>query len=230
MPNERQGGTHFFFHQVQAVAAIAAKALVAAVAGKGDGDVLARQLADPVGGDGGAVGVGFVIEPGQRVDEVEVVALDDVEEVIGAVAVGHHLGECRFVEGRVGKADGAGVDRGIRQAGHDGDHGTGIDAAGKEGAKRHFGNHPQADGFFQAVREFGAGVALADRVVEGEADIPVWSWFAERLATADKQGVRGREFPGALENGARFGNVAEGKIFFDGTGIDFALEAPMREQ
>ena len=117
MPNtglaqpERQGRAHLFFHQVQLVAAVAAEALVAAVAGKCDGNVLAGELADAVGGDGRTVGVGFVVEPGQGVDEVEVVAFDHVEVMVGLVAVGHHFGECGFVEGRVGKADGTGVDR-----------------------------------------------------------------------------------------------------------------------
>ena len=56
--------------------------------------MLARQLADAVGGDGGAVGIGLVVQPGQRVDQVEVVALDGLDVVVGVVAVGHHLREC----------------------------------------------------------------------------------------------------------------------------------------
>ena len=95
---ERQAPNAFFFHQVQLVAAIAAEAFIAAIAGKGDGDVFAGQLADAVGGDSRAVGVGFVVEPGRGVDEVEVVAFDHIEVVIGVVAVGHHFGEFGFVE------------------------------------------------------------------------------------------------------------------------------------
>ena len=55
--------------------------------------MLAGQLADAVGGDGRTVGVGFVVKPGQGVDEVEVVAFDHVEIVVGLVAVGDHFGE-----------------------------------------------------------------------------------------------------------------------------------------
>ena len=33
-----------------------------------------------------------------------------------------------------------------------------------------------------------------------------------------------------FEDGARFGDIAEGEIFFDGTGVDFAPEAAVSEQ
>jgi hypothetical protein len=73
--------------------------------------VLARQLADPVGGNRRAVGIGFVVQPGQRVDQIEVVAGDQVAVMVGAVAVGNLLGKGGFVERRVVKGDRAGVDR-----------------------------------------------------------------------------------------------------------------------
>ena len=227
---QRQGRAHFFFHQVKLVTTVAAKALVAAIAGKRDGDVLARQLADAVGGDGRAVGVGFVVELCQGVDEVEVVAFDHVEVVIGLVAVGYHFGEFGFVEGRVGKADRTGVDRSIRESGHDGDDGTRIDAAGKEGAERHFGNHPQADRLLEALREFGAGVGIADRVVQREADIPVFAGLTYRLTTAQEQGVGRRQFFCLLEDGTWLGYIAEGEVFLNGTGIDITPESTMGEQ
>ena len=118
----------------------------------------------------------------------------------------------------------------VRQPGHDGDDGAGVDAAGEEGAERHFGDHPQADGFFEAVGQFGAGVGIADRVVEGEADIPVFARLADRLAAAQQQGVGRGQFFGLLEDGARLGDVAEGEVFLDGAGVDFALEAAVGEQ
>ena len=192
--------------------------------------MLAGQLADAVGGDGRAVGIGFVVERGQRVDQVEVVAFDDVEVVIGLVAVGDHLREFGFVESRVGKTDGTGVDRSIRQPGHHGDHGTGVDAAGEEGAERHFGDHPQADGFFEAMGQFGAGIGVADRVVEGEADVPVFPGFANGLPAPQQQRVGGRQFFGLLEDGARFGNVAEGEVFLDRARVDVALEAAVGQK
>ena len=39
-----------------------------------------------------------------------------------------------------------------------------------------------------------------------------------------------RQFPGLLEDGARFGDVAEGKVFLDGAGVDVTLEAAMGKQ
>ena len=99
------------FTQVHAVAAVAAQALVATVAGERHGDVFARHLADAVGGDGGAVGEGLVVEVGQGVDQIEIVALDDLQPVVGLVAVGDLLGVFGLVEARVVKADRAGVDR-----------------------------------------------------------------------------------------------------------------------
>ena len=147
--------------------------------------MLAGELADAVSGDGGTVGVGFVVEFGQRVDEVEVVAFDNVEMVVGVVTVCHHLGEFGFVEGRVGEADRAGVDRIGREAGHDGDNGAGIDAAGEEGAERDFGDHAELDRLLQALHQFGAGVSVADRTIECEADIPIFARLADWLAAAE---------------------------------------------
>ena len=40
----------------------------------------------------------------------------------------------------------------------------------------------------------------------------------------------GGSFVGLLEDGARFGDVAEGEVFLNGTGIDITLEAAMGEQ
>lgn len=174
---------------MQAIATITTKTFVATVAGKGHRHVFAGQLADAIGGDGRAVCIGFVVELCQGVDQVEIVAFYHVEIMIRLVAVGHHLGEFGFVEGGVGEADRAGIDRRLREAGHHGDDSTGVDAAGEEGAERDFGNHPEADGFFEATGQFCAGVGVADRVVEGEADVPVFTGFADRLSAAQQQGA-----------------------------------------
>ena len=47
----RQAAAHLFFHHVEAIAAIAAHVFVATVTRQGHGNVLARQLTDPVGRD-----------------------------------------------------------------------------------------------------------------------------------------------------------------------------------
>ena len=86
---------------------------VAAVAAERHRDVLARQLADAVGGDRRAVGVGLVVEARERVDQIEVVAAHHLQAVIGLVAIGHHLGKLGFVVLRVVKADGTRAHRSV---------------------------------------------------------------------------------------------------------------------
>ncbi len=108
---ERQRRTQPLFHHVQAVAPIAAEILVAAVAGQRDRDVLARQLADPVGRDRRAVGIRLVVDATRAVHEVEVVARDVIDEMTGPVAVRHLLREAGLVERRIVERDRAGVHR-----------------------------------------------------------------------------------------------------------------------
>ena len=92
----------------------------------------------------------------QGVDQVEVVALDDLQPVVGVVAVGHHLGKGRLVELRVVKADGAGVHRRGGQAGHGGHHGAGIDPPGQERTQRHVGNQAQLHRFAGLKQQLAA--------------------------------------------------------------------------
>jgi hypothetical protein len=75
---------HAFLVAVPAVAAVAGEVLVAAVAGQGHGHVLAGQLADPVGGHGGGIGVGLVVQAGQFVHQADVVGFHQVDVVVGA--------------------------------------------------------------------------------------------------------------------------------------------------
>ena len=106
---ERQRRTQPFFHHVEAVAPVAAEILVAAVAGQRDRDVLARQLADAVGRNRGAVGIRFVVQRRETVHEVEVVACDVIDEMTGAVPVRDLLREAGLVERRIVERDRAGV-------------------------------------------------------------------------------------------------------------------------
>ena len=69
-------------------------------------------------------------------------------------------GEDALVEVPVGKSDGAGVNRVFGQPGHDGDDGTGIDAAGEEGAERHVGDQPEAHRLAYALYQFLGGRAV----------------------------------------------------------------------
>jgi hypothetical protein len=117
---------------MHAVAAVAAEALIATVAGECHGHVLAGQLADAVGRDRRAVGIGLVVQAGQFVDQVEIVALDGLDAVVGLVPVRHGLRELGFVECRIVEGDRAGVDRLVGQAGHGRDHRAGIDTADRK--------------------------------------------------------------------------------------------------
>jgi hypothetical protein len=55
--------------------------------------MLARQLAHPVGRDRRTVGIGLVVQPGQGVDEVEIIAGDRSTVVVCAIAIRHLLGK-----------------------------------------------------------------------------------------------------------------------------------------
>ena len=66
-----------------AVAAVAGEVFVAAVAGKRHGHPPLGQLADPVRGNGGAVGVGFVVERRQFVQQAKVLAAHGLLKMVG---------------------------------------------------------------------------------------------------------------------------------------------------
>jgi hypothetical protein len=114
---------------VQAVASVAAKRFVAAVTRQRDRHVLARELANPVGGNRRAVGIGLVVLPGERIDQAEIVAVHGFDRVPRPIALGHPLRERRLVVHRVVEGDRAGVDRLGRQLRHGGDHRARVDAA-----------------------------------------------------------------------------------------------------
>ena len=226
----RQRRAHALFHQVQPVAAVAAEGLVAAVARQRHRDMLARELADAVGRDRRAVGIGLVVQARERVDQVEVVGLDDLDAVVRVVAVGHHLRELALVELRVVEADRAGVDGLGREAGHRRHHRAGVDAAGEEGAQRHLGDQAQLHRFAQPVHEFGAGILQAARVAEREVDVPVFLGFTDRLAAPDGEHVRRRQLLRLAEDRARLGHVAEGEVLFHRERVDVAFQAAVGQE
>jgi len=79
------------------------------------------------------------------------------------------------------------------------------------------------------VGEFGAGVGVTDWIGQCEIDIPVFAGLTHRLPAAQLQGVGRWQFFGLFKDAAGFGDIAESEIFFDGAGIDFALEAAVSE-
>ena len=148
--SQRQGGAHLLFHHVQPVAPVPAKALVTAIARQCYGHMLPCQLANPVGRYRRTVGIRFIVKARQRIDEIEVVALDGIDEMIGLVTIGHLLGKFGFIKRGIGEGDRAGIDRVVGKTRHEGDHGTRVDSAGKEGTEGHFRHQAKADRFAQA--------------------------------------------------------------------------------
>src|SRR4029453_19477635 len=96
---------------MEAVAPIPAEILVATVPGQRDGDVLAGALAEAVRRNGRAVGEGLVVEARERVDEIQIVALDTVDEMPCAVSLRDLRCVARFVESGVGERNRARIDR-----------------------------------------------------------------------------------------------------------------------
>ncbi len=225
----RQRRAHAFFHQVQAIAPVAAESLIATISRQRHGHVLARQLAHAVGRDGGTVGVRFVVQASQGVDEIEIIGLHRLDTMVGGVARSHHGGEFALVEFRIVERDGAGIDRAVRQTGHRRHHRAGIDAARQECAQRHLRNHAQAHGFLKLPLQFSASVLLANRVVQREVHVPVFTRLTHRLAATDRQRVRRRQLARLAKHGAGLGNVPEREILLDGERIDVAFQgASMR--
>ena len=215
---------------MQPVTPVAAEALVAPVAGQRHRHVLARELADAVGRDRRAVGIGLVVELRQCVDQVEIVALDEIRVVSRSVAIGDQLGKARLVEGRIRERDRAGVDRRLRQARHRRDNRARVDAAGEERPKRHFGDHAQAHRLVEAATQLLAGFGDPDRGRLREADVPVFAGFRYGPAAPDRQRVGRRKLARSAEDGARFGDVAQREVFLDRRRVDVAAQSAVREQ
>ncbi len=125
---QRQHAPHALFHHVHPVAPVAAKALIAAITGQRHGHVLAGQLADAVRGNRGAIRIRLVIQLRQLVDQVEILALDLLDEVLGVIAIRHLLGVPGLVELRIVEGDRAGIDGLGRDPGHGGHDGARIDS------------------------------------------------------------------------------------------------------
>ena len=185
--SQRQRPAKPLLHHVQPVATVAAEALVAAVAGQRHRHVPARELADPVGRQRRTVGVRLVVEAGQRVDQVEVVALDPIDEVPRPVALGDLLRVPGLVERRVGERDRARVDRLRRQAGHRRHDRARVDAAGQEGAERHLRDHAQPDALADAREQFRLRVLGRDDRIAREARVPVLLRLGQRSVRAARR-------------------------------------------
>jgi hypothetical protein len=192
--------------------------------------MLARELANPVRGYRRAVGVGLVVEACERVDQIEVVALDRLDEVARAVAIGNHPGEHRFVVSRIVERDRAGVDRLLGQASHRRDDRARIDTAGKKGAQRHFGDQAQLHRFAQPLRQLRTGIFGADAIGQRETDVPVFARRGHGVAAPHTQRMTRRQLARLAEDAAWLGDVAEREVLLDRERVDVAPQAAVREQ
>ena len=125
---------------VNTVTIVSAKNLVAAIAGKSDGDMLARHLRNVVSGQHGGVAERLFERTGEMLDGLDDVRLKDHLVMIGAEFVGDDAGVIRFVEIVLLETDGESLDRAGTGARHQANDSGGIGAAAEKGAERHIGD------------------------------------------------------------------------------------------
>ena len=165
------------------------------------------------------IGERLVEHPGQGRDQVERLVRGDVElGVLGAEPVGDRTRERGLVEARLAKPDREGPDRLCALGLHQGRDQGGIDAAGKERADRHVGDHPAANRVLQQEVEFGHDLGVrallgiaggqSDRVpvggqARGTARVDLQPMAGGELAHAAVDALRARHEPPAQERGQR---------------------------
>jgi hypothetical protein len=114
---------------VPAISAIASEQLVPAVARQDDSDIGAGRGADPLGGQGGAVGEGLVIDVRQALQGALDAELDPLKDVIGTIASGDLGRMAGFIEGAFGEGHAKAVHGRTGVLRHQGDDRARIDAA-----------------------------------------------------------------------------------------------------
>ena len=202
------------------IAPVPGEALVAAVSGQRDGDVAARELADAIGGDRGAVRIRFVVHAGQFVDQIEVVARHVIDPVAGPIACGDQLREPGLVVGGIVEGDRAGIYRLRRHPRHGRHHRARVDTAREERAQRHLGDEPELHGFLEPAVELARGVLERDPAVAGEPHVPIATRLARRFAATDHERVRRRQLSHGTVDGSRLGDIAEREVFLDRERVD----------
>src|SRR2546423_5041363 len=128
------------------VARVSGEQFVSAVAGEHDGDVLARELRDHVGRDGGRVGERLVEVPDEFVNDVADVRRDDELRVLRAETLGGEARVLQFVVAVFAEAYREGLDGSVGVARHQADDRARINAAGEERAERHVRDQTYAHG------------------------------------------------------------------------------------
>ena len=122
------------------IAIVSGKHFVAAIAGKGHGDMLARHLRNVVSGQHGGVAERLFERTGKMLDGLDDVGLKDHLVMIGVEFPCDDASVVGFVEIVLLETDGKSFDRAGAGARHQGNDGGGIGATAEKGTERHVGD------------------------------------------------------------------------------------------
>ena len=167
---------------------------------------------------------------GENVDQAEILGGDDAAAMIGGEERGD-LGRvaCLVMVGGV-EADRAGLDRAPARFGHEGDHRRAVDAAGKEGAQGHVGDHARGDPLAQPLDHLL--LERLDRGADGigEIDVPTLNRRRHRAAAAQMEIMAGGKLADALDDRGVVGDVAVSEIIVDRLRARASAQQGMGEQ
>ena len=190
------------------VALVAGSQLVTTEAGR-DREALAGGLTDKKVGSGARVADRLVEDPGQRMDGVCDLGLDDDLLVVGAEAVGDQPSVTALVELTilVGEAEREGVDGGALPS-HGRHDPAGIHAARQEHTEGDVGHEMTGDRVVEAVPERVDPFALGPLFERAGGQLPVAAEHGRSARVLD-QVVAGQDFSDLPEDGPRRRDVQE---------------------
>ena len=147
--------------------------LVATVAREDDRHMLGGELRDHVGRDRRRVAEWLVEVPGQVLDDVQDVGLENQLVMLGAEALRHEAGMAGLIVRLLSESDGERLHRSRAQPGHGRHDRTRIDATAQEGAQWHVAHEMQMDGLLDEVAQPLDEVRFRPAVLGLEMRIPI---------------------------------------------------------
>src|SRR5687768_18523348 len=111
------------------VPVVAAEEFVATIPREDDRHVLAGDLGDIPGRDGGRIGERFVEMTYQLIEDAERVRTDNELMMLGAEVIRYGSSVLEFIELRIIETNREGLDRTVGCFGHEADHGARVDSA-----------------------------------------------------------------------------------------------------
>ena len=225
---ERQGATQALFVHMPAVTTVTGEILISPVAGQCHRHPLARELTHPVGGDRGAVGIGFIVEPGQRIQQVEIVTGDDPLEMVGVVALRYLPGKICFIELRHVKADRAGIYRITLQLRHRGHYRAGVDTTGQKGTKWNLGHKTDIHRLAYTPVEFLATFRFCAGLDGLKGYVPIFVLIRHWLATLKQQRMTRAQFVDVAIDGLWLRNITQREVILDCLRLELPRQARMR--